>query len=405
MKKKYIFGGCIAISTILFYSLAFAESWQSTLELNFDIVETFDSMDDWRATNSPTCSWSIFTNNVPGDPYSRGINWGAYAWKSTIIEADREWTITNHGSAFQVGSKSLMVGVEGSKPAEKCYTPSNNYTGHQSVGAFKGYFGTPGDKTGNTGYSEVYIFMRYYLPSNSYPTAEEDLANEIFKYVDGQEYQMDRGVGCKKINIGLGFTGAHSYHDPISNAIVRAEGKIRYGDSENWLYMRPNSNSGARRTLGGSLENRATSGFLSTSFTDAWSDIADELGAVEIYMKLGSDKNVGNDSGNGDGIFKVWFYKADGTILNNGNPVVSQSACVFRDTLSHKINRLFFHSNHRTTSDSNSGDYYFKCGEGMDCVEWIDDVIIDDHRIGTRYFDLIDGLSLKPQPPNLEVEQ
>ena len=370
--------------------LAYAD-WESTLRAHFDIVDTFDNRSNWRPMNKATCSWNELQTGTPGDPNSTGIDWGSYAFKSSIEPANRDWVIYDHGSPYRVGTKSLMLGVEGLQAAETCSDPSPNYTGKQGIGTFKGYFGTPGDTTGGTGYTEIYIFMRVWLPSNSYPTAEEDLTDgkKIFKYVEGQEYQSDGDVGCKKISVGLGFTAPFSYHDGSTDTIITAEGNKRYGDSENWVYLRPRSNGGADRTLGGSLENRAGSGFESLYFNDAWSDIADEYGAIEIYMKLESDKYVGNESGNGDGIFKVWFYKADGTTLNNGDPIAEMTTAVFRDYTDHKFNRLFLHSNHRTRDDSHSGDYYYVCGEGMDCVWYVDDIIINSQRIGEKYFSLL----------------
>ncbi len=73
----------------------------------------------------------------------------------------------------------------------------------------------------------------------------------------------------------------------------------------------------------------------------------------------------------------------------------------------HKFNRLCFDGNFRVFHDCgepciNNKDVYFEAGSGLEVGWWIDDLIIDEDRIGPSYFSL---LAQQPLPTVSFVER
>lgn len=388
-----------------------AESWQQVLEAQFDIVDTFDHYDDFRPDDTDCGSGQEANGPVFSDSGQQGL-WGRYFLNTNTPNEARDYIIASFDADKKVGTKSLMLGPEGKKISDTCRPdrpPSPNYTGHQGAAWFTGYFGDKNNTDGSSGYDEVYIFFRAYIPSNSIPTNGEDLSKSWFKYVEGNPYLNTYGVGAKMVNIGIGFTGTLRYHDAVLDEIIdfescrrpggtRYEGYCTYGDSENWLYMctYPDDH-GERRYLGMKPVALATSAGDDLNYpqSDGWMDVIDQLGAIEIHIKLESPEYAGAEQNNGNGIYEVWAYDQYG----NKRRTVFVDDAVFRSKVEqahHKINRLWFHGNHRTKNEAGTGDYYYICGEGMECAWWVDDVIIDNQPIGDKYYSLLNS---KPLPP------
>ena len=72
-----------------------------------------------------------------------------------------------------------------------------------------------------------------------------------------------------------------------------------------------------------------------------------------------------------------------------------------------RFNRIFLQSNTRVLykADGSNGDTYHKCGAGMECSWWIDDLIVNDARIGEEYYNMLkSGGGAKPlAPQNVKV--
>lgn len=175
MKKLIlILGFCLVVYP------AFAD-WQSDLESNFEVVETFDQLDDWRGANSIN-GYDFIQSNMPVKTVGSSVSmWNFYSdWTSG--DSSTDW-IKNHGTAnvWQGTGKSLIMDL-----TQNATTP----VGPSRLGV---YFGSSSEDTvdeyastglGNSGLKEIYYFYMVKLPNNMFPTdpGTDIWPNEDYKW-------------------------------------------------------------------------------------------------------------------------------------------------------------------------------------------------------------------------------
>lgn len=381
-------------------------TWQTTLAQHFDHVDTFDHYKDWRP--------------IPGSPESPSyLETGAPSWWGPFnqmygsfpnhLPEEIPWSLTHWDSDKKVGTKSLVLGGGG-------INKQPTYTGHGGPSLACIYFGDPNNTDGSTGYEEIHIFFRVYLASNSVPTDQEVPDTKIYKYVPGHEYLETRGH--KMVLPGNGFVATNAYHDAVNDRVIEASNseyyKYRYGDSGNWVYLNStNDTNGENRDLKMNITFRAAyDNAAELDYPDdrAWSEIADQLGAVEIHARL--EPNPSSSLEGHTGLFEVWTYDQNGQCQhydsnNECIPEIRKETASFKslsEQKSHKFNRLCFDGNFRVHHDcgtpcESNKDVYFTAGAGLEVGWWIDDLILDDERIGPTYFSLLNSQPATPAPP------
>lgn len=348
--------------SFLNHSFSYALSWQDTLKNEFDIVDTFDHYQDWRGTLSSGAQPCILdTSDLPKYQDNTPGPWGMYCGEKTY---DNDWWITNHGPNYQVGSKGLKLYTRGTGPTE-----------------IKRYIGTG---TPGSGYSDIYIFFRLYLPKNTWPTYVEIPADGggTMGYNEGDPYIFL--TGWKFVNIGTGFNDVQNWND---------QGYNIYGSTTAWyhlLYNDPNP-----YTISAQLQL-----FSATYWYPAKPNYipTNELVGIELHYKLESTTNCTIDV-DCDGIFESWVYDSiNPTGLKLQETQHTKYRPVGDDAL--KINRIWLNGNKHDYDQGMggiTGEYY--CGTGMNCVMYIDDFIVDDQRIGPKYFSLLNGSNHTPAAP------
>ena len=137
-----------------FFPIVALADWQDTLELNFDIVETFDQLDDWKGTG-PTAAVDIQTypSEFPDKTAGGASIWQYYSFYGNPADISANW-IANHGPSFvwQGTGKSLIIDYN------QAYT--TDIKGPSRLG-FK-----IGDSPDDGYASEVYVFYMIRVPKN-----------------------------------------------------------------------------------------------------------------------------------------------------------------------------------------------------------------------------------------------
>ena len=329
-----------------------------------------------------------YTNGSPGK-----------LWKQYAYNPDGEvggegrlgpW-IGDSGSGYQVGSKGLKLMARGFGPTE-LYT----YVG---------------DGTPNSGYAEIFLFFRVYFPHNAFPTNTDpnDNSTNHGKVEYNQTVFNTDGylwlTGLKFVNFGTGFTSVNTHPSGCF-----------YGDGEGWVDLFNTYNDRGQHVLFGF----STCGYTGCNGENCWGTTSipfDELGAIEIRLQI---EKYSNGVLTQYGELEIWKYDS------NGNaaaliPKRTKITVMQKEDKGHLINRILLNGNkHRydgtgpptSPSKYNRSVGEYKLGKGMAKFWYVDDVIIDDQRIGPKYFSLLGGSSsgdgggsTTPNPPaNVRIQ-
>jgi hypothetical protein len=334
-----------------------SDSWQATLESNFDIVDTFDELQNWHGITAVQGE-SSNPNDLPKRLDGSPSIWGRYSnW--TGKPANEDW-IKDNGFGKQVGTKSLKL------------------SSTDGVSYMTTYFG---DGTPNSGYSDIYIYFRMYVPRNAFPTRNVSNQSYNVDYVEGEPYIC--WDSFKWLNINTGFTSATgwNYDDPVSHP-------NRYGDTEIWYHLYRTQPNQIRPNL-------QTFFYRRLEYADA-GNYADKLIGVEMHFKL---ENLAGHSGSyqGNGIAELWIYDESG----NSNLILQRTDMSFRPASGsgHLFNRIQLEGNKHVSGK------LWKCGPGMDCSYVVDDFIVNNTRIGPTYYALLNEIPLPPSFPRGDLNQ
>jgi len=375
----------IAKVTVLLVSIYFVNSgtarsdWQTTLEQHFDIVSTFDELDDWVGM-APDRAHGGYGN--VGDPQymprkANGENsvWSYYSYWGVVAPENRsEKWIKDFGNN-PAGGKSCairMVAPFGDPPI--------------AASRMGIYFGTPGDP--ETGYSDVYIFYRVNIPRQMWITEKVPLDGQIVadyagnyegRYVEGDKYIW--WASWKFFNINTGFVGPWAWHDgPL-------EGDRRYGDTEILQHLKLFDGTNVIHHFETQWQ---TEMWWADDTTRAFPD--GQWAAVEYHYILEEPAYTGQN-----GTVEVWIYDEGG----NAAKVMERHDVRYRSNEFVCSNGINNHKFNSIVIGGNNSDTY-SCGQGMNCTYYIDDVVIDNQRIGPDYFQLLASANETgtPAPPS-----
>jgi hypothetical protein len=343
MENKYYYR-LLAFLLLLIPGWGYGETWQQTLEQKFDIVETFDNLQNWHGAKVPYCA--IDPKLLPKREDGTLSHFTRYCNYYDTQVGDH---IKDHGSQKQIGTKSLRLWHSG------------------GLSYFGSYFG---NGTPQSGYTDMYLFLRAYIPKTAFPTqVTGTYPNAVAEYIQGQPYIY--WSSWKFVNINTGFTAPYkwNYVDPPNS----------YGDREVWLHLfyYPTSSS-----LSGTMQISKDGGgyMVIDGKQNAIAKYLDTLMGIEFHFKLESP------AGSNNGVLEVWFYDTQG----NSELLLQTNNVAFRPSTGegHNFNMVQLEGNKHTASS-----YIYNCGASMECSFYLDDFIIDDNRIGPIYYNL-----LAPEP-------
>lgn len=355
-----------------------AAEWETTLSSYFDIVETFDGYANWHGTSYNGCEYDTFDlpllmDGAPG-------KWEKSCYYERSDGSTPPTAIADHGAGKRVTGKSVRLNHPG------------NGLDKGELGLFTRFFGSPGDEF--SGYDEVYVFFRMYLPNNAFPTYAQPNASggcaydqenpPVVKYIEGNEYYPTASWKWFNINTGWkdGVCFANGDCPPIDNC--------RYGNNEVHLHLKGGATQNYQKTFALDIFDTPSSG---VHWGNPGAIIYNKLIGVELYFKLESALGVC------DGVFKGWVYDENGNktlAFDNAGlcfrPAAGQGCYQAGKTENHKFNRLALESNKHVIGSP------YNCGTGMDCDWYLDDLIIDDQEIGPKYYSLLFNQPVINQP-------
>jgi hypothetical protein len=335
------------------FSLSFAHAnWQSDLEKYFDIVETFDDIQNWRGTGFG----DIYNQaDMPIQSDGSASRWQYYSyWVS--YPSIQDW-IANFGSTntWRQKGKSLCIDISGN---------GSDQGGPSRLGI---YFG---DGEASSGYSDLYLFHMVKISSNQWPTTINgdvgEYASVTDKYAYFESWKFGTfNMGCKSCSCAK-TGGNYSPYHVIPH--IKTSTSVNYTPS---IRLEPNDD-GNRQGI-----------WTNAPF------IRDEWTGVEFHLR-----NV-NEDGTQYTYMDVWIYDKDGVATQ----VISNYKYAYSSQpTTDKWNHFFFGGN-------NSSSYNW--GDSMQGPYYVDDFIIHSSRIGPSYFALLSGqetpIDIQPKNPKATV--
>ena len=353
VKTKLRRGDVIRIflfSSLFFLSNLQAQTWQEILAYNFDIVDTFDQLRDWRGTgNGDVTSQSGMPVNNDGT----ASIWNYYSYWAPSDNGQNWIDDFGHGTRIGDTGKSLRIDLG-----------SSNVAGPSRLGLYFGN-GTP-----VSGYQDLYIFWRANIPGNAWP-----------KDLDGNYIWWD---SWKFGSISHGFTDVAHWN---------------YDTSQYWPYGRFAFVPHIKRRGSGEIAGQPAHMFEEADYETGWYS-GDTWATANDTVKADYDNWMGYEihlrlvPGEENGTVEIWQYNNTG-----------EAALLFQDTNrrlrnntaspGHLYNKFFFGGN-------NSASYAWT--ENMQSWYYIDDFIINDSRIGPAYFTLLNNQPPPQAPAGLKVE-
>jgi len=146
-------------------------TWQETLEGYFDIVDTFDELQDWTGSKRSTVDgYSYDPNDIPKKLDGSASNWDLYAYWSTNEPTDN-W-IGYHGAEYTWGGKGKSLVLQHPDPYDTERNAVKIYPDRMGM-----YLGTGSPKSG---YKKLHIFFMVKFHQGYFPMTSD---TDFPKYV------------------------------------------------------------------------------------------------------------------------------------------------------------------------------------------------------------------------------
>ncbi len=329
------------------------QSSNLNVDWDFDFVETFDGLQDWVRTEGSIGNTED-VSKMPKLLNGSDSAWGYYSmWGDDRIPPDN-W-IGSHDYEHNLvwrGTKSVAIDI-----GDSAYGPSR----------FGLYMGE--------GYDEFYLFFMVNIPKNEFPTScitaegapSSCQASAIGVYTPNKTYAWYSSWKFTTFNMDCPSAmcpDRNTYSDYW--AILSHIKQYNYGNAP------------------GITLQASPRGFNNSE--NEWASDGD----MKLDPYLGDWFGLEYHVSRRDGItyWDIWFYDKEGnmTKVMDDQPLATLEASQGR-----RWNQIFFGGNNSET---------YSWGETMKSAYYIDDVIVDDKRIGPKYFSLIDtNETARPRPP------
>lgn len=363
---------CLNSFLLLFFSVfsAFA-SWQSTLENKFDIVETFDELQDWK----PLKVGGISIQSYP-DIFPKKIDGSPSIWQYYYLDGDakniQEPWIKDHGpdNVWRNSGKSMVIDYGLGNPTE--------ILGPNRLGFKIG--STPSD-----GYpSEVFIFYMIKVPKG------------FFKTTSGS---FDYHRFLKTLDVSAGFKTVREWGTDEQRSWLYAncvspypKGQVisEYGmNAQVWNFQSFSGIEGIKPTVLYTQQTGEEAAFCHYNDSTVYQLPDAEIGVPvlnERWFGIEYRIKMSNPHGTATGQLEAWVYDEKGTVL--GHQIVI-------DMINFKDGKTSFnHSWNKFVWGGNRFDGLY-CPNGISGCDfgtlehyYIDDIIVDNGRIGPEYFPL-----------------
>lgn len=329
------------------------QSSTKNVEWDFDFVERFDGMQDW-VSNEGRIGNTDDVSKMPKLLDGSDSAWGYFSmWGDGRTPPDN-W-IGSHdyeNNLVWQGSKSVAIDI-----GDTAYGPSR----------FGLYMGE--------GYEEFYLFFMVNIPKNEFPTSCEGgscQADAIGIYTPGEDYAWYSSWKFTTFNIDCPSAmcpDRNTYSDYW--AILSHVKQYNYGTAP-----------------GITLHVEADDG----DANDKWASDGNMNLNPYLGNWFGLEYHVTQNATTTD--WDIWFYDQNG----NATKLMDNKSWPTPDAAQGRPwNQIFFGGNNSDT---------YTWGPTMKSPYYIDDVIVDDKRIGPKYFSFINGD--RPNPPsnlNLTIKQ
>lgn len=365
-------------------SSGYTATWQEILETKFDVVETFDQLNDWKGTHKGA-NIDTYPNDFPKKTDGSSSIWQYYSYYG-VIPAPSNW-IQDHGSAnvWRGAGKSLIIDYQEGGSQLTDFGPSR----------FGFKIGTqPAD-----GYSnEVFVFfmtkwLKDFFNSASHPgqspSSEDDYGYTNF---------------LKTLDISAGFKTVELWGTDEERAWLYANCPAGYPatQSVNIYGMNAqvyNYTTGAsfynREVIGATLLKTQQSG-EALAFCHYNGSTIENYKDAEVGIPIFKNEWFGleyrvktsNPHGASNGEIEIWVYDSQGNVIDHQ---LKTSLITFKDghvPFNHAWNKFVWGGNRYDIPGYITGQF------GPSEHFYIDDVIINGTRIGTEYF----ATSFQPIP-------
>ena len=354
-----------------------ATDWQDTLEAHFDIVETFDQLQDWYGT-IPGGVVTELTNpeDMPKKLDGSSSMWGLYSQYYDGPNQHLDNWIGDHGSEYNWRSnKSACINY----PPLYCDINVDDVKGYGSE-RLGTYFG---DGTPESGYHDIHVFFMMKFHAGFW-ALKEGSSNEfvwppnikVFTCLTGFEDVRNYAEHCCASNLqheyGVNYTIYHAGGGGSSTPE-----KLYYAHDDRIPSWNNGNNCWAK-------ENLRSIKMVDCRFDTEY--LAHKWVGVEYRQNLGT-------LGNPDGFVELWLYDEEGNQIGyyNSGPLLMQTQFAYN------YNKMVFGGNYQCFGDT-------ECpGE----TRWyFDDLIVDDQRIGPQYYNLLNqqsSLALHAAPADRSI--
>lgn len=343
-----------------------ATDWQNTLSDHFDIVSTFDDLDDWKGSRpSNTVDIETYPNEFPVKTLDKSVSiWQYYSLYES--PGSDNW-IQNHGT------ENVWLG----KGKSMCIDYSNGSDGINRGPSRLAF------KIGNSpedGYDTVYLFFMTKWFKDFFKMEPENSAGFAYHRF------------LKTLDVSAGFKSVRWGTDEEHNWVADQGGSTQvlheYGlNAQVYNYysygITPrseviNSTILTTNTIATGYEDEV---IIMSSAKVGQPILNNEWFGVEYRIKKS------NPHGSATGEIEIWVYNQNGTRIAHQ---LTTGIVTFRDgnsTFNHKWNKFVWGGNRFAGSYCPSGDPL--CDFSSVDHFYIDDVIVDDSRIGPSYFSIL----------------
>ncbi|KKP80522.1 MAG: hypothetical protein UR82_C0091G0003 [Candidatus Moranbacteria bacterium GW2011_GWF1_35_5] len=439
LKLKIIF---LVVSTLAVFIIAekTRADWQSTMESHFDIVDSFDEYNDWVGSynnggcnNLGSCDLPVLTGGGAGlwdtyDDYS--MSGGC-----TGPEPGEYW-IADHGSGLKwSGNKSLRMSY-----TDPLITPNNHYDIRLDFNSGGTYQPQNGDSIiGQTSLAASTItgIVRYpdqgnWATGNALGEFYITSVNKTGTFIEGENVTINGNSNAAKLYSGelSGFSDCNDRLGPSRVGMYFGNGSPESGYDEMHLFFMAKFPSGSIKYLPqvsryGYIgtwkfyeieqgfaniywwedgEDRArtcqntnyANGFCGLDNCWTYGGYNDETDSVEFgSSNFLSEYEEGNWVGmevrwkigtlNGmDAEYEEWYYDESGNVISHNLKTGLRAKTEFNN----RINKFVLGGNRFAQT------YGLQEGDVGNGSFYVDDLIIDDQRVGPTYFSLLAGNSI-----------
>ena len=375
---------CIVALIALLVAGSANADWQSDLEAQFDIVETFDGLSDWPFSYG--FAFGIGADStVSHQPQKIG---GAVSiWDSFDYQAYPDPTadfIKDHGAAnvWRGSGKSLKMDMDqDSATANVGPSRLRAYIGGATGGSIDAYAAAGAANSGYT--ADVYVFEMIKIPSNIFPRTGETYDYfsyfKWFVFATGKTGVNDCDtypcVETERTRCEYGVSNAHTML--TVNTTGKPHFKLEYYSDADKYTDQGYCNYTGWATLLLPQQGGVGDDFQIWIPTNAESDLTNYIPdwfGLETHIHRGTP-------GVSDGYQEYWLYSSTGVVAYVGR--VPTDYMMVPDGEALGFNYFFQGGNisYQPAVDS----------QGLDVSYYVDDIIIDNARIGPTYFGMVSG--------------